>query len=382
MSDLDKIRTKWTLQLYKEYEHLCYHYKLSLDPIVIFISSSSACLGSWCPLKRTITISYDLILNNNWAVVIEVLKHEMAHQYAYEIFSYQGGHGREFLQACDLLMVETWARKASINLEDYKFYKNNKSNKISTVLRRAKKLLALTTSCNENEARIALQKVKELSCDSTFLFDNNFSTVVINHNIKKTRPEQASISGILSRFFSVKVVYSFLYNSTSLREERVLEITGEPAKVEVAEYVYWYLLNHTEILWRDHKEKTKQKGLRSKNEFIDGVLSGFSQKLQEKSVASNTSQEKSLVITENNKKLDNFMKKKYPKLQTTYSSVKDRSNETYRAGHTKGMNLSMHHGVKKPKIDKRELNKFYWNTYETSYIVSYLVFFSLLYLFL
>jgi hypothetical protein len=355
MSDLDKIKTKWTLQLYKEYENLCYHYKLSLDPVVIFVSSSSTCLGSWCSLIRTITISYDLILNNNWAVVIEVLKHEMAHQYACEIFYYQGSHGREFLQACDLLMVEPWARKASINLEDYKDYKNNKLDKLSTVLRRAKKLLALTSSCNENEARIALQKVKELSCDSTLLFENNFSTVVINHNLKKTKPEQASISGILSRFFSVKVVYSFLYNSTSLREERVLEITAETAKVEIAEYVYWYLLNHTEILWREHKEKTKEKGLRSKNEFIDGVLSGFSQKLQEKSVASNISQEKSLVIIENNKKLDNFMKKKYPKLHTTYSNTKDRSNETYRAGHTKGINLSLHHGVKTSKTEKKRI---------------------------
>jgi predicted SprT family Zn-dependent metalloprotease len=346
MFEIEKIKKRWILQLYNEYESICYQRKVKLQAVIIKISNSMVSLGSWCPARRSISISYDLIFNNNWDIVVEVLKHEMAHQYAWEVLHYYGSHGSEFLQACDVLGVDLWASKASISLDDYQKHKKNTSeNGCDKTLRRVKKLLALTSSCNKNEARIALQKVKEISYDERFLLEEKFSTVIINHNLKKIKSEQMYIADILVRFFNVKIIYSSLYNPKSFAEEKTLEIIAEATKLKIAEYVYWYLLNNVNLLWKDYKAATKIKGLRLKNEFISGVLTGFAKQLKEKT-ENKLPQEKSLAISLSNKRLDNFIKRKYPRMHTVSYNKSSNSNEVYQAGHSKGMKLSIHDGVK------------------------------------
>src|SRR4051794_18275046 len=60
--------------------------------------SSRARLGRWMGATRVIELSRPLVLEQPWGVVIEVLKHEMAHQYVAEVLGERGEapHGPRF----------------------------------------------------------------------------------------------------------------------------------------------------------------------------------------------------------------------------------------------------------------------------------------------
>jgi hypothetical protein len=52
---------------------------------LVALSDSERRLGEWNRAQRTISISRRLVVQQPWGVVREVLKHEMAHQYVFEI---------------------------------------------------------------------------------------------------------------------------------------------------------------------------------------------------------------------------------------------------------------------------------------------------------
>ncbi len=70
-----------------------------------------ATLGRWIPDTRTIEISLPLVVERPWGVVVEVLKHEMAHQYVHEVLGEKSEtpHGPAFRDACARLGVDARA---------------------------------------------------------------------------------------------------------------------------------------------------------------------------------------------------------------------------------------------------------------------------------
>src|SRR5437868_5340763 len=60
-------------------------FRRKLTPAAIELSDAGSRLGRWVSDLRTIEIARSLILSHPWGVVLEVLKHEMAHQYVYEV---------------------------------------------------------------------------------------------------------------------------------------------------------------------------------------------------------------------------------------------------------------------------------------------------------
>src|SRR6056300_1228145 len=77
-------RRKWLYQLQSEFKLICDWYKISLAAPAFRLTESRRTLGSWNPDTRTISISTILIHEYSWDTVINVLKHEMAHQYVHE----------------------------------------------------------------------------------------------------------------------------------------------------------------------------------------------------------------------------------------------------------------------------------------------------------
>jgi hypothetical protein len=59
-------------------------------------------LGEWWPDTRTIEIQREMVRSQPWSVVLEVLKHEMAHQYVDEVLGAddESPHGRTFQCVC------------------------------------------------------------------------------------------------------------------------------------------------------------------------------------------------------------------------------------------------------------------------------------------
>ena len=106
------VRRHWALRLYREYEHVCFTYRLKLTRPVIQVSDLSNQWGLWDPLTRTLSLSAKLIETYPWEVVVEILKHEIAHQMVWELFGSDEAHGACFRNCCKQLGMSEWATRA------------------------------------------------------------------------------------------------------------------------------------------------------------------------------------------------------------------------------------------------------------------------------
>src|SRR5258708_25540671 len=61
------------------------YFRTALRAPTLELAGGRTTLGRWVPETRTLEISRSLVLEHPWGAVVEVLKHEMAHQYVHEI---------------------------------------------------------------------------------------------------------------------------------------------------------------------------------------------------------------------------------------------------------------------------------------------------------
>src|SRR5438045_1596205 len=87
------------------------HFRGALAPPVFALVDGRTRLGLWTIADRTLALSRPLVLEQPWGVVIEVLKHEMAHQFVAEVMgvSDETAHGPAFRQLCERLAIDASA---------------------------------------------------------------------------------------------------------------------------------------------------------------------------------------------------------------------------------------------------------------------------------
>jgi hypothetical protein len=162
---MEKIYCKeiaWINQVLEEYEDILYYHGVHMDKPSFSISESKRHYGSWEPDTRTISISRYFIEKYPWYLVIEMLKHEMAHQYVSEVLKEESIHSLPFKKACQKLGVHPEFCKASIDISSIiAKLKKELSPRAEKMISKVEKLLSLGKSDNEHEARLA-SKRKEL----------------------------------------------------------------------------------------------------------------------------------------------------------------------------------------------------------------------------
>src|SRR4051812_40391104 len=105
-SDLERALLR---ALANEWKHLNWsHFREKLAEPQLTLVDSTAHLGLWVPHVRTIEIARRLVLGHSWGVVVEVLKHEMAHQYVHEQLGVvdESAHGPAFRAVCEKLGID------------------------------------------------------------------------------------------------------------------------------------------------------------------------------------------------------------------------------------------------------------------------------------
>lgn len=364
-------KIEWTKQLYKEFERFNWLFRAGLSKSIIRIEKLVQSYGTWDAFTSTITMSEDLILTKSWHQVLEVLKHEMAHQLVSEKFRVHEHHGEFFEQACQQLRVEAWARKASIRLEDH-LENHLIPEREATLLRQTKKLLALAKSSNKNEALAAIAKVRELSQRYNLeqLQANEASTytsVYINHKKKRFETYQTLIIALLVKHYGVDAVYTHLYCAKSNTEHRAVELLGMRQNINISEYVYWFLFNNLKSYWHDYlHEKPNFSSIKSRNQFFNGVIKGFYEQLSsqkrkemEQSAANSTSRVLATtgqsVIKQEKKQLQEFVRYKHPRLMTRQKATSSQHGAAFLAGIEKGKQLVLHAGLDKSRREQLRL---------------------------
>ncbi len=361
----------WTLQLYKEFSAICFHYRLKLDKPVIKIAVLTSRWGSWDPLTRTITIAHKLIETCSWDSTIEILKHEIAHMIVNEIFHEPDHtHGVHFHRACEILGISSWASASESDLMSNR-EPGQSFRTLSTddekLLKRVEKLLALASSSNEHEALLAMQRVRELYAkynikrlqEQQGFQPNEYNIVIVNHKKKIVPQHQSMIASILTRHFFVEVVFSSLYDQHKDCDHKTLEILGTNQNVKMAEYVYYFLWNNLESHWLSFQKKTGKPGKAKKSYFL-GLLAGFDEKLAKRSEhttpagttwALTLNQNRSL-INAGDKHLAKWLSQRHPRLENRKWNSSMTDTGSYIEGHKDGQKLTLSRGITNKSPDK------------------------------
>lgn len=347
--------------MYREHEAICWGYRVDLPKPMIEISGAGKEWGAWNPDSRTLRISAALIMQHSWDATLNVFKHEMAHQIVTDIFGAAEGHGRLFDQACDMIGVPHAFRgvrgDAPRRIEDFRDERIDSES--MRMLDKVRKLLSLARSGNENEAFLAMQKANELiekyNIDR-IEEDKAAKSVyaIIHHKKKRIENYQRRICLILREHFFVDVVYSSLYDPTDCQTYRTIELLGTVENVRIAEYVYYFLMNQMEILWKAHHRKERAPTFRNKRSYRLGVLKGFHDKLdlqaRERRRQSNKPETggletlSALVLAEDNA-LNAFRKMRFPRLSTYRSAGANIDDGMFQAGINDGKQLNLHKGI-------------------------------------
>lgn len=287
--DTKDVRRIWIEQLYREHHDIAWFYRAKLRPVIIQLSDMQSSWGKWDPLLRTITLSIRLIENHGWDVVLEILKHEMAHQYVSEHLSETGStdHGEPFKRACKRLGVAPWAARATGDLPGERIpciRQRVVSPEDQRLLDRVEKLLSLSQSTNEHEAFLAMQKSREICAKHNLdkllrqKNDESLDSLYLTRKRKKTDPVDAKILSIINEHFSVRVIHTSLFDSVTCTKFQAAEVLGRRENILMAEYVYQFLRQQCDSLWSIYKKSTEAHGSRRRSYQL-GVLSGFDDKL-------------------------------------------------------------------------------------------------------
>ncbi len=366
----------WAGQLIKEFESICYNFNIDLSLPAFEIIRTKKVMGAWLSDSRTIQISYFLICDHSWQVVLNVLKHEMAHQICSDLFNNsQGGHGADFQKACVMLGLPDEYRGASGDLPDMNFAgaETVLTKDGRKFIDKVEKLLALAKSDNENEAVLAMQKANELieKYNLGHSQGQEYSFIVINTAKKKVQRFQRMICGILRDFFFVKVVYSFVYAPWQDCYLKTIELFGRVENITIAEYSYHFLENKLASLWLHNKGCYSGNGLRAKNSYYLGVLNGFKKKLAlqrqvrdaEKSSCDHdctvSGDTRSLqiqnMVEAESRQLSEYIGLRYPRLRTYRPQPAKVYADSFDAGVKAGKQINIHKGVDRQDGNKGKL---------------------------
>jgi hypothetical protein len=135
-----------------------------------------------------------------------------------------------------------------------------------------------------------------------------------------------------------------------------MELLGTAENVQMAEYVYGFLVNQMELLWKAHRRKAAATVPRDKRSYRLGVLKGFHDKL-DRQAAERRHRPKadqpggpgtvSALIVAEDRRLRAFTKTRFPRLSLRRSGGARVDPGAYQAGVDDGGQLNLHPGVGK-----------------------------------
>jgi hypothetical protein len=246
--------------------------------------TSRGTLGRWLPNTRTLEISRPLVLQHPWGAVIEVLKHEMAHQYVHEVLgeTSQTPHGPAFRDACARLGVDAGASGVPDSAA---------AGAQEKVVERIARLLALGESANRHEAEAAMAAAQRLMlkhnlevAQTAAGHDYGFSH--LGRPTGRVGEHERLVAMILGKHFFVEAIWIPVYRALEGKRGNVLEICGNRANLVIAEYVHGFLHATAASLWSDHKLARGIASDRERRVFLAGVMIGFADKLVRQSAKS------------------------------------------------------------------------------------------------
>ena len=251
----------------------------ALKSPAIGLSDGLRRLGRWQLRTRTIELARSLVLGRPWGEVREVLAHEMAHQYAHEVLGAvdETAHGLAFSRTCERMGILSRARGVPQELAE--------APDEPRVLRRIRKLLALAQSPNEHEARLAAARAQRLMLEHNLAEADTgralpYRCQQLGSIKRRFQAHEKMLAGLLGEHYFVRSIWMNGFDVERGMPGRYLEISGTPENLEMAAWVYGFLRQTGEGLWREHKRQQGISGDAERRRYLAGVVYGFGEQLR------------------------------------------------------------------------------------------------------
>ena len=253
------------------------HFKDALVAPALALVETRAQLGRWHGATRTLEISRPLVLAHPWGSVVEVLKHEMAHQYVDEVLKVkdESAHGSAFREVCARWGIDA----AAAGVPEAKAAGDERSR----VIERVARLLALAESPNVHEAEAAMAAAQRMMLKYNVELEGgrpkHYRFRHLGEPSGRVGEDERVLASILAKHFFVEVIWVPVYRPAEGKRGSVLEICGSPENLEMAEYAHAFLRHTARELWEEHKRATRERSNRDRRTFLAGVMTGFADKL-------------------------------------------------------------------------------------------------------
>ena len=290
-------------------------------------------LGEWHAHGRRLLLSRNAVLERPWAETIEVLKHEMAHQYVDEVL---GGeprpHGPKFRQVCEARGID----KAATGVVDASVPATTAEDKI---IERVRKLLALAESSNQHEAELAASTAQRIMLKHNLEVQRRPGSETPQHlwvgnPTGRVPAHERNLASLLPDHFFVQGIWIPIYRPLEGKTGSVLELCGRPENLQMAEFVHGFVLRTIDRLWQEHKAAHGIRSNRDRRTFLSGAVTGFATKLREKQ----SSARQEGLVWAGDPAIDDYLHRRYPRTATVrYSETRDRA--AYHAGRSAGRDI-------------------------------------------
>jgi hypothetical protein len=215
------------------------------------------------------------------------------------------------------------------------------------------RLLALAGSDNLHEAQAAMRAAQKL------MLRHNIGSLEAERRpelsfrqlgrIRQRHPAHEKVlSGILGAHFFVRCIWVFAWDVKATRKGRVLELCGAQANLEIAAYVYDFLLVTAERLWNAHKHAQCIRSNADRRRYLCGVMTGFSESLQR---AADVHQSTGLIWV-GDPRVDAWFRQRHPRVRRG-SGGRVRADSAWAAGREDGRRIVLH----RPLTEKRVRSK-------------------------
>jgi hypothetical protein len=336
----EALERKLLARLVSEWETINFQYfHNALRRPILLLSDTRTRLGQWHGSTRTLEISRALVLEYAWVEVLEVLKHEITHQYVDEHLRVtdETAHGPTFRKHCERLGIDAAARgtPGKTLAED--------DDPASRIVARIHKLLALAQSPNRHEAEAAATTAQRLMLKFNIEVDKhdprsgerrNYGFRHLGTPVGRVHDYQRRIAAILVKYFFVEGVWISVYRPFEAKRATVFEICGLEPNLAMAEHVHAFLSQTAERLWLEYRRTTKRRGNRDRQAYLSGVMRGFDDKLAEQHKEFQTQG----LVWVPQPDLHGFYRRRHPKL-VTIRRASARRNEAFADGSKAGRSI-------------------------------------------
>jgi hypothetical protein len=310
------------------------YFKGRLRAPTLALADGAQRLGQWLARDRVIELQRAFVVDGSWGAVVEVLKHEMAHQFVTEVLGDPDAtpHGPAFRAVCERHGIDAASSGMPAAAPDAEGER---------VLGRVAKLLALAESPNAHEAELAMAEAQRL-----MLKHNVAATAASPYSFRhlgeptgRVAEHERVLANILNDHFFVESIWVPVWRAREGKRGSVLEVCGTTVNLAIAEHTHAFLTHTAERLWSQYR-RLHEVGNRDRRTYLAGVMTGFREKLE----AQRKRHAAEGLVWVGDGELTRYWRRRHPYVRWSRHTGVER-NEAHAQGRAAGRNIVLHRAV-------------------------------------